>query len=268
MPESPHIPFEHLPGLTSMSPILLEEMGAITLMNRIDTKFLTDEQTLVEILEDACADGYRVLLADGSRICAYDTLYYDTPGLQMFLDHHNRRLVRQKIRTRMYLGSGATFLEIKRKNNRGRTKKKRTEIPASDFSDFRINLRACDYLASHSRFAADAIEPALETVFRRITLVDPHETERLTIDTCLNFINRRTGRESSLRDAVIIELKQDGRAKSRMKEILLSHRVKPIRVSKYCIGITLTDPSAKSNRFKLKVRRIEKQIKTKILFSL
>ena len=45
-----------------------------------------------------------------------------------------------------------------------------------------------------------------------------------------------------------------------MKGILLDLRVKPLRVSKYCIAVTLTDPVAKTGRFKVKVRAIEKII--------
>jgi hypothetical protein len=49
-----------------------------------------------------------------------------------------------------------------------------------------------------------------------------------------------------------------------MRGIFLEHRIKPVRVSKYCIGITLTDPQAKSGRFKVKVRAIEKTIGKKL----
>ena len=49
-----------------------------------------------------------------------------------------------------------------------------------------------------------------------------------------------------------------------MKGILLDHRIKPVRVSKYCIAETLTDPSVKSCRFKEKVRTIEKTIGNKL----
>ena len=94
--------------------------------------------------------------------------------------------------------------------------------------------------------------------------MNPSLTERLTIDTRLCFKNFRTSLETSLRNAVIIELKQDGHAASEMKRILLRHRVKPVRISKYCIAVTLTDPSAKSNRFKVKVRQIEKTINHQI----
>ena len=41
-----------------------------------------------------------------------------------FLDHHNRRVNRNKIRFREYVGSNLTFLEVKTKNNKGKTIKK------------------------------------------------------------------------------------------------------------------------------------------------
>ncbi|MBQ6763378.1 MAG: polyphosphate polymerase domain-containing protein [Bacteroidales bacterium] len=262
MPEVAHI---SLTGpLEALAPITLEEMDAVRLMNRIDTKYLTDEATVAEVLRDAAAAGYRALVADGARISPYDSVYFDTEGLRMFSDHHNRRLRRQKVRTRAYVNSGDAFLEVKRKNNRGRTKKKRTGIPLQELPDFRADEAACRYLADHSDFRAEELQPTLETVFQRITLVNPGMTERITIDTCLSFKNFRTGLETSLRDAVIIELKQDGHSASQMKRILLNHRVKPARISKYCIAVTLTDPSAKSNRFKVKVRQIEKTINHKI----
>ena len=102
----------------------LDEMDGIRLMNRVDTKFVTTDAMLEEILLRAESE-YRVLEIDGIRMSAYDTLYYDTADLEMYMAHHNRRLRRYKVRTRTYLNSGESFLEIKRKNNRGRTKKKR-----------------------------------------------------------------------------------------------------------------------------------------------
>ena len=263
MPDNSHISFAG--PLEALRPITLDEMDSIKLMNRIDSKYLTDEAGLLRLLSAAAAAGYRVLVTEGVRISPYDSVYFDTEGLRMFCDHHNRRLVRQKVRTRCYVNSGTTFLEIKRKNNKGRTKKKRTAIPQAELMDFRADAAACDYLAGHSWFRAEELSPVLETIFQRITLVNPALTERLTIDTVLCFKNFRTGKETSLQNAVIIELKQDGRAASQMKNILLDLRIKPVRVSKYCIAVTLTDPGAKSGRFKVKVRTIEKTIGNKIV---
>lgn len=243
------------------APISLDEMEAVKLMNRTDTKYLTDMQTLLAVLSDAAEQGYRALLADGLTVIPYDSLYFDTDGLKMFTDHRNRKLVRQKVRTRCYLTSGLSFLEIKRKNNHGRTKKKRIGIPRMDFEDFRSNAEAAAYLASHSAFTADKLRPELHTCFHRITLVNPEKTERLTIDMQLHFHNVRSGMDATLGDAVIIELKQDGHAESRMKPILLRHRVKPFRISKYCIAVSLTDPAARIGRFKLKLKKINKTVK-------
>ena len=250
--------------LDSFAPISLAEMDGVKLMNRVDTKYLTDRTTLADVLRDAAAAGYRVLVADGSRISPYDSIYFDTDALRMFTDHRNQKLRRQKVRTRAYVNSGEAYLEVKRKNNQGRTKKKRTGIPMADLPDFRNNDAACRYLAGHSDFEARELLPTLETAFLRITLVNPDLTERLTIDTDLRFKNFRTGLETSLGDAVIIELKQGGRGASAMKGILLDHRVKVARLSKYCIAVTLTDPSARAGRFKEKVRLIEKTLQHKI----
>ncbi len=240
------------------SPIRLEEMESIRLMNRTDTKFLCNSQTLRDILADAGRCGYRILETDGHRLNAYDSLYYDTADLKMFIDHRNCHLVREKVRTRTYLSSGVTFLEVKRKNNHGRTRKKRTKIAGELFADFGESASACSWLACHSAFFPDTLSPSVETLFHRMTLVNPEMSERLTVDTGIRFTNIRTSLQSGLGEAVIIELKQDGRAQSRMKSILSAHRVKPERISKYCIGITLTDPSARAGRFRQKERIIEK----------
>ncbi len=265
MLEFNHISFVEL--MQGFAPISLEEMDSVKLMNRIDSKYITNESVLAMILEDARKAGYRALETDGAKINPYDSLYYDTDGLDMYYAHRNRKLVRQKVRTRSYLTTGITYLEIKRKNNKGRTKKKRIGIPFSDFADFSHNMEATDYLEDHSDYTIHMLKPVVETMFSRITLVNPDMTERLTIDTCLNFRNRRTEMEASLKDAVIIELKQDGRSFSLMKNILLDHRVKPRRVSKYCVAVTMTDPGVRPGRFKQKVHIIEKIIndKTKVV---
>ena len=252
-------------ALDALPPITLEEMDSVKLLNRTDTKYLTTLPVLERILLRAAACGYRALETEGTKHAPYDSIYFDTPDLRMFTDHRNRKLVRQKVRTRVYLNSGLTFLEIKRKNNHGRTKKKRMAIPAGEFHDFRTDAEACNYLSAKSFFKAEEIAPAMETAFSRITLVNAALTERLTIDLDLRFRNLRNGREVDLGDGVIIELKQDGRADSRMKRILLDLRVKPFRISKYCVATAMTDPRCRPGRFKLKLIKMQKIIHKPLL---
>ena len=244
--------------LDRFDPITLERMDSIRLMNRIDTKYVTDILRLREILEDAQRQGYLVFESDGERIQAYDSIYFDTSDLRMFREHRRGKLVRQKIRTRVYLGSGLCFLEVKKKNNHSRTRKKRVGVAPDDIQDFREDPEACLLLSSDSCYQSCEIFPSVETMFNRITLVNKNLTERLTIDISVTFKNLRTSSEASLGTAAIIEIKQDGRLGSKMKDILLKHRVKPMRVSKYCLGVALTDPKVLPGRFKSKIRFIDK----------
>ena len=238
-----------------MEPITLDEMDSIRLMNRVDTKFMTDEAGLLEFLRRA-AGKYRVFEIGGQRTSGYDTVYYDTPDLRMYMDHHNRRLTRKKVRVRTYLSNDETFLEIKRKDNHGRTKKKRIHCSGSDV----FGPEQTEFLMAKSGYSPSEIAPKLRTSFERITLVNLGKTERLTIDTSLLFENLASGRSASMGSGVIIELKQDGAAPSPCREIFSEMRIHPFKVSKYCIGTAATSPSPKKNRFKGKIRKIEKII--------
>jgi len=242
-----------------LRPIELSQMDSIMLMNRVDTKYLTEVGTLKKILEMVADCGYLVFEISGKRIHQYRSLYYDTPSQQMYLDHHNRRLDRQKLRTRCYELSGQTFLELKTKNNNGRTKKKRFEIAPQKYWMGDINdVQMAQWLDEKMRYERIGMTPSLETLFDRITLVNPEKTERSTIDIDLRFNNVRRGTTANMGDLVIIEVKQDGNISSKLRDILLELRVKPIRISKYCIGTAMTDDKIKSCRFKQKVLLINK----------
>lgn len=243
----------------TMNPITLADMDSIRLMNRTDTKYLTDTVTLAGILDVVAERDYMVFENSGTRIQEYRSLYYDTPDLGMYVDHHNCRLTRQKLRTRCYVGSNQTFLELKSKNNHGRTKKKRIEIhPALYRTDIISDAEEVSWLNGKLTYASDRLSPALETCFSRITLVDSERTERSTIDMELVFNNPRKGTCADIGNAVVIEVKQDGNRPSRFRDILLEYRVKPVRISKYCIGTAMTDTSVRSGRFKHKLIMIDK----------
>lgn len=246
-----------LPALKRLETIDLSEMNSIKLMNRIDTKYIANVGVLNHLLELASAN-YRVQEVKDEVVSSYDTIYFDTLTCDMYLLHHNRHLQRQKIRTRTYVASQLSFLEIKNKTNKGRTKKVRTEIDSSAFNDFRISTKASHFLSLHSVYNPDTLYPQVRTAFDRITLVNKDKTERLTIDTNLRFENFTTHQTSMLNHLMIIELKQDGLCQSTMKQILQDLRIVSGSVSKYCVGMALTNPNIKSNRFKRKLHIIEK----------
>ena len=243
--------------LQKFPPISLEEMKAVKLMNRIDTKYLVSCERLPEILSHLMGHFYVQELA-GRRIAHYHTLYYDTPDVQMYHVHHAGKLNRQKLRARIYCDTQDAFCEIKTKNNKKRTKKKRVELALSDFGNMLQKPEIRDFVSQKLWYAPELLVPQVENEFDRITLVNMGKTERLTIDMNICFRNRYTQHNAEVPHLVIIELKQDGNIPSFFKSVLQEMRIHPYRISKYCLGTMLTNPTVKRNRFKKKLRYIDK----------
>ena len=244
--------------------ISLNEMEDVKLMNRIDTKYVLPLSVLPAVLEAALTD-YFVKEIDGKRVATYDTVYYDTESLDMYMRHHDRQLVRQKIRVRQYADTGEFFLEIKRKNNKGHTRKKRIAVPGYELTADTIghgkeDTTIADFIEQKSLYTWSTIAPHLRTDFHRITLVNRQKTERLTIDTDIAWQNIITEENRSYPALVIIEIKRNGNVASPMARIMQEQRIHPLKISKYCIGTVLTTPDLKKNRFKAKIRQIEKML--------
>ena len=216
--------------LSTFEPISLAQMECVKLMNRIDTKYAIPYSRLAELLECASAD-YYVQQIDGQRIAVYDTMYYDTENLEMYIRHHNRHLVRQKVRIREYVDSNLVFLEVKRKNNHGRTKKKRIALSTPDWQEQHEQI--ADFLSRKSNYSYEQLKPAVRTQFRRITLVNKDKTERLTIDFSLVWTNARNHCQISIPELVVVELKRDGNVPSPMIRIMNRMRIHQLKISKY-----------------------------------
>ena len=241
--------------INSFQPISLEEMGNIRLMNRTDTKFVTTRDKLVRLLQMAGKE-YRMQEIGGERNMEYDTTYFDTPRFDMYNEHLCGHTNRQKIRFRTYVCSGVQFMEVKTKNNHGRTKKKRMEVKDMDVQDSEKRT----FLRENLHYNASELLPVINNHFSRLTLVNRNKTERLTIDSNLRFHNLVTGCDQQLGNLVIIELKRDGLCYSPVLEMLRQLHIHPHGFSKYCMGSAMTNGQLQTNRFKPKLRDIKKLI--------
>ena len=246
--------------LSAFAPISLEQMSEVKLMNRTDTKFVTNKAKMLQLLQLAQQD-YYVQEINGERNQEYDTTYFDTHAFDMYNQHQWGHANRQKIRFRTYCVSGLQFMEVKTKNNHGRTKKKRIEVTDMDV----LEEQKLDFLTEHLRYGADTLQPALNNHFSRITLVNKAKTERLTIDTALSYHNLQSDKRMYMGDLVIIELKRDGQVSSPVLEMLRQLRIHPHGFSKYCMGSALTNPQLPVNRFKCKLIEVGKLIYPEII---
>lgn len=241
--------------LNTMPPITLEQMSDIRLMNRLDTKYVASKEQLIKLLH-LVQEKYYVQETLDNRIIPYLTTYYDTDDHAMYIMHHNKRARRKKVRVRTYVQSGDTFLEVKNKNNHGRTKKKRISVPSQD--NFRDTEGARELVQRKAGLNLDELNAVVRNQFDRVTLVNKGKTERLTIDFNIGFHNFETERDHGTDKLVIIELKRDGNVFSPVCNLLRDIHVHPTGFSKCCIGMALTDPGLKQNNFKPKLRKLEK----------
>ncbi|MDC0935726.1 polyphosphate polymerase domain-containing protein [Pirellulales bacterium] len=235
-----------------MDPISLAEMDRVQLMNRVDTKYVTNDREIETLLQNVRSE-YRVLTIENVRLSAYTTLYFDSQDHAAYIEHHNGRLNRQKLRMRKYASTGSCFLEVKRKNNKGRTDKRRIPIEAIEE---KLSDESSAFVESLVGAHPD-LRPQLWTYFSRITLVDRERLERATFDYDLEF--SCGAKRERLPGVVIAEIKQerDDRG-SAIRRQLRRQVVRPLRVSKYCLGISLLKPELKSNRFKSKLRAVQR----------
>ncbi|HAM97496.1 MAG TPA: VTC domain-containing protein [Marinilabiliales bacterium] len=243
--------------IKSFAPIDLKGIKKAELMNRIDRKFVVPQHMISDILAEVI-EYYLILEIDGKRMMNYLSVYFDTPGNEFYLAHHNGKLNRYKVRKRMYLDTGTCFLEIKFKNNKGKTQKSRI-LTTNDL--FGFNESDLAFLKKDLPVDPVMLQPKISNQFLRITLVKKDMNERCTIDVHLNFIYN--GLDTSMENLAIIEVKQEANsAKSPLVEILNQKHIHSMGFSKYCIGRVLTDNDnqLKYNTFKPKIRKIEKTI--------
>ena len=160
--------------ITRMTPVTLDSIDGVSLLNRVDTKFVLHETQLLTVLA-AVADTYQVLEINGTRLGRYATTYFDTPDFAMYRSHHNGIRARYKVRCRTYIDSELVFLEVKEKTNKDRTLKTRIRLPEpiaplADIDSAWFPL--CFPYDVHT------LRPVLWNRFHRMTLIHLEESER------------------------------------------------------------------------------------------
>ncbi|MFZ6026306.1 MAG: polyphosphate polymerase domain-containing protein [Chloroflexota bacterium] len=234
-------------------PISLQQMDAVALLDRTDTKFVMSVEQLLKALATLRPD-YRMLSIHGQRLSHYRTLYFDTADFALYHAHVNGRAERYKVRSREYIDSSLSFLEVKHKTRKGRTIKDRIR---TDQPVMQITADSGRWL--HRVFPLDGgtLEAKLWNTFTRITLVSKQYCERVTLDLDIAFhTEQRTAR---LNGVAIAEVKMDASGQdSPFLAQMRAQRLRPRGFSKYCMGVSLLYDGVKKNAIKPKALWVEK----------
>ena len=243
------------------APISLQALNAkAAMLERLDNKYVVRAPAL----QAAAAEFvplFDVLEIDGRRSFTYETCYFDDPSRRSYFDHHQGRRQRMKVRVRRYVDAGLVFLEVKLKDRRGVTVKKRLRVDDTLFDRLDDTglafVRACWQQMYGSAWTAP-LEPVLQMSYRRITLVAREGGERMTIDTGIQFNGQWAAREARRTDdeVYILETKS-AQGRGLADRVLRAHHQHPTNgCSKYCVGMSLTGAVDRFNRFRPALRKL------------
>jgi VTC domain-containing protein len=241
----------------AVAPIGLAELNALAeLQTRVDRKYFVPADVFREMIA-GLADELQVLDIDGRRSFGYESVYFDTPHLDNYRAHLQRRRQRFKARTRTYTDSGLTMFEVKLAGARGETVKERVPYPAehrSELTESALAHLGATLSAAYHQDTPAGMQPTLVTTYRRTTFVARTGEARLTCDVGLVCQDGR----NEVRDTgthVLVESKSGGHGGSAADRLLRELGVRPVSVSKYAIGVAALHPEVPSNPWHQTLRR-------------
>ncbi len=243
----------------SLGPTSLKQLNAnASMLVRRDNKYVIRSSRMREAVQ-AFAPYFDVLEIDGRQNFSYETCYFDDANRTCYHDHQRGRRKRFKARIRKYTDTQLCFLELKFKDRRGITDKKRRPHPIDRYG--RLDAAEIEYIrdthrAQYGRDFDLALEPVIETHTRRSTLVAKEGGERMTIDFDLKFVRGERSFEVD-QDIFIVETKS-ANANGIADKLLRGLHLHPTqRCSKYCLAMAALQLVEKHNSFLPAMRKID-----------
>lgn len=216
------------------------------LQTRTDRKYIVSTTVLDDFIE-SLDRGMAVLEIEGKRSFAYESVYFDTPRFDFYCDAAHRRRRRFKVRTRSYLDSDITMLEVKGKGHRQATVKHRSAHP---FSQRRHLDAAAERFVDEQlgvKGVAATLRPVLTTRYQRRTFLALEDGARVTIDVGLQCFDE-CGESVELIDSVIVETKTNG-PEAAVDRWLRHRGLRPQKVSKFGTSLGALRPDLPSNKW-------------------
>lgn len=231
-----------LPALEELPSVSLAELDTTwTTVRRHDTKFIVDRHVLEEFFRQTTTR-FAALEVAQARSFTYRTSYFDTPELLLYRDHAQRRRRRIKVRTRHYVESDRTRLEVKAKLGNGQTQKMlfedRQSIGTDEIKLINDSIRELNQSHRYREIAA-CLQPTAVTTFQRSTIINRDSVERITVDSAL-VLETGNNTVEMIPHLVLVEIKSPHRMSESVRHLRKSG-VHPTSFSKYCAALEATE---------------------------
>jgi hypothetical protein len=214
--------------------ISIEGMDDVaSLEQRFDRKYIVSEDD-AKIFFEMLPDSLAALEITEKRSFAYESWYFDTADLESFRATAHRRRRRWKVRTRTYLDSQKSLVEVKLRDHRGRSLKSRLPENFSVAPSLTVEgIKFVNKVLGREGLA-ETLRTTLRTSYERISVVDIENGVRLTADLGVKC-EATEGKETSI-NGVVIETKSPHGSAS-IDRVLWRCGHRPVRLSKYGTGL-------------------------------
>lgn len=238
----------------ALSTLTLDEVNQkAALQTRVDRKYIVRPDTWGHVLT-SLDSAPSVLEIDGRRSFRYSSTYYDTSELDSYRDAARSRPHRYKVRTRHYLDTGSSAVEVKLRSSSGATAKSRQWLDVNSAPGGGIlPADAATFVGGFERIGdkAHQLAAVLTTSYERVTLVTADA--RVTVDRHVAAADIH-GRQLDYGDLLIVETKSP-RGAGAVDRALWASGIRPARISKYCTSLAALRPELPSNRWSRSIRR-------------
>lgn len=223
-------------------------------LNRYEIKYLVATrrvpQLLGELADYTTADPHD----EGDRGYGIFSVYWDTPGWDLFWEKVEGLKYRRKLRLRRYLGSDRVFLEVKQREDRTLQKRRVAwplerlvaAFPLRGSPDW--DVASADPVATEAALMIERLRlrPRMAVLYRRRARFGAFDPElRITLDSRIQYSTAEldvarpfeTGRYVLDPRITVLEAKYNHRAPIWFSKLARRHELSMVRMSKYCSAV-------------------------------
>lgn len=244
--------------ISIFSSISLEELNSkASMLERSENKYIFSLSDLYSLCDNLIKD-FDILEINNNKEFTYETIYFDDKDNICYIDHHQWKRLRFKARTRKYNDSNIYFFELKLKDLRNKTNKKR--FNCWEDNHWKLTQEAISFIEEHyfklynKKFNYN-LYPSVKMSYKRITLVAKAGNERLTIDYDLTIYSDKWELLYIVpKDFIIIETKSSNWNWIADK-IFKNSFHRPTSCSKFCLSKIISGQVNKINNFRVILKK-------------
>jgi hypothetical protein len=218
---------------------------------------------LYEFLE-AVSENY-VILPSGSNLRSVNSMvYYDLPDYRLFRDHMKGKAARCQVKLKNIQDSQYPMFEVKFRSNKGVTGK--YLLPFDKDINQLFGGGVSDKFYGLTGLNVYELRPALGSCSDKFVLIDRESHERIEVDAGLQFALPGSGEDGLLIPLAVVRISGIPENESPTARFFHERRIKTMTFSRYLLGGSLLLTGMKSNRYKHKIRQIQKIVQYELAY--